>query len=366
MTKTKVSTEVFAATLQEYKQRIDDDIASYSELALSAVHEEFGSYPATAVEAFIELLSRGGKRIRGALTMHAYHMLGGTDASVALQAARAVEMLHAYILMVDDIQDRSEARRSGPTAHIALKNYHTKHHLKGDAQHFGESIALNGSLYGVHQALNLIATLQLPAEVRLRAIENVNRHFVATAHGQTLDIFNEVSETVDEADVNRVLIWKTAYYTFMNPLQLGAILAGASDSDLTALEQYSLHAGKAFQITDDIIGVFGSEVETGKSPLDDVREGKRTLLTVKAIEYAPKADAYFLEQMLGNKNLTQAEFIRCKTIIESSGALAYARNEARHAVVDALHALDTAGHNWPDDSVAFLSQLVQSLIGRSA
>mgnify|MGYP000067047718 CR=1 FL=1 len=194
--------------------------------------------------------------------------------------------------------------------------------------------------------------------------KNVNEHFIATAHGQSMDIFNEVLETVDEADVDKVLLWKTAYYTFMNPLQLGAILAGASEKDLKKLEEYSLSAGRVFQITDDILGIFGKEESSGKSPLDDIKEGKRTLLTVKAIELAPKADAYFIEQMLGNKNLTQAEFIRCKEIIDSSGALKYARDKAKDSVVDALAALGPVRNSWGGEQVVFLEQLVQYLIDR--
>lgn len=354
----------FLQSLAVYKKQIDIDIDEYCRVALSETHEEFGKYPSEAVEAYTDLLNRGGKRIRGALTMVSYEMLGGKNSGVALQAARAIEMLHAYILMVDDIQDRSEIRRGGPTAHIILKNYHENHHLKDDAQHFGESIAMNGFLFGVHSALNVLTELDCDAELRLAAIKNVNEHFIATAHGQSMDIFNEVLETVDESDVDKVLLWKTAFYTFMNPLQLGAILAGANLDDLKKLEQYSLHAGRVFQITDDIIGIFGKEETSGKSQLDDIKEGKRTLLTVKALELAPKADAYFLDQMLGNKQLTQAEFMRCKEIIESSGALEYAHRQAKDSVVDALAALEQMRKSWGSEQVVFLEQLVQFLIDR--
>ena len=268
--------------------------------------------------------------------------------------------------MVDDIQDRSEIRRGGPSAHMILKAYHEERHLKDDAQHFGESITMNGFLFGAHQALNVLADMDAPADRKLEAIKNVNRHFIATCHGQSMDIFNEVIETADESDVDKVLLWKTAFYTFMNPLQLAAILAGASQEDLEELEEYSLSAGRVFQITDDIIGVFSEEDETGKSPLDDIKEGKRTILSVKAIEMAPKSDAYFLEQMLGNKDLTNAEFQRCREIIEDSGALEYARAKAKESVVDALAALEQVRDSWSGEQVTFLEQLVQFLLNRKA
>jgi geranylgeranyl pyrophosphate synthase len=364
MKTTTENTEKFIGQLQDYKKKIDTDIAQFCESALEQTHESFGEYPTEAVKAYCSLLGRGGKRIRGALTMNAYYMLGGKDDRVALASARAIEMLHTYILMVDDIQDRSEVRRGGPTAHVHLRNYHETRHLKDDAQHFGESITMNGFLFGVHSALNVLTELDCDIELRLAAIKNVNQHFIATAHGQSMDIFNEVLETVDESAVDKVLLWKTAFYTFMNPLQLGAILAGAKMEDLKKLEEYSLHAGRVFQITDDILGIFGKEEASGKSPLDDIKEGKRTLLTVKALELAPKADSYFLDQMLGNKQLTQAEFMHCKEIIESSGALAYAHRQAKDSVVDALTALEQVRESWGSDQVIFLEQLVQYLIDR--
>jgi len=365
-TKQNKVTEQFIAILTDYKKLIDADIDSFCEDAIAESYESFGEYPTQAVKAYCALLSRGGKRIRGALTMTAYKMLGGDNEQVALEAARAIEMLHAYILMVDDIQDRSEIRRGGPTAHMILKKYHEKHHLKDEALHFGESITMNGFLFGSHRALTVIADLDLDADRKLAAIKNVNKHFINTAYGQSLDIFNEVTESADEDAVDKVLLWKTAFYTFSNPLQLGAILAGATEADLVKLEEYSLHAGRVFQLTDDILGIYSEESSSGKSPLDDIKEGKRTILTVKALELAGKSDAYFLEQMLGNKQLTQSEFQRCKEIIEDSGALAYAQKQAKDSVIDALSSLEEARASWGVEQVEFLEQLVKFLINRKA
>lgn len=363
---TEVKLDGFKKQLAEYSAKIDADLEQFVEQALVDAHEQFGEYPTEAVKAYCALLTRGGKRIRGALTMNSYYMLGGTDDEVALQAARAIEMLHAYILMVDDIQDRSEIRRGGPSAHVMLREYHKAHHLRDDAQHFGEAITMNGFLFGVHSAMNELLDLEVPADYKFAALRNVNKHFIATAHGQSKDIFNEVVDTANIEDVDKVLLWKTAYYTFMNPMQLGGLLAGAKEADLQRLESYSLAAGRIFQITDDIIGVFGAESDTGKSPLDDVMEGKRTILTVKALELAPKADAYFLEQMLGNQKLTQSEFSRCQQIITESGALTYAREQAQKSAVDAFQALDEIHDYWDGPQAEFVSNLVYYMLQRKA
>ncbi len=353
----------FEQKLGEYKQLIDTDIESFAEQFVERTQKEFGMYPSEAVKAYQRFLTRGGKRIRGVLAMHTYFMFGGSDNQAALEIARAIEMLHAYILAVDDIQDRSESRRGGPTVHIDLKKYHIDHSLKRDAQHFGESIAMNAFLFGVHSALDVIANLGVSDELKVAAIKNVNKHFIGTAHGQTLDIFNEVVDVVSEEDVNNVLLWKTAFYTFANPMQLGAILAGADERALETLETFSMDAGRVYQITDDILGVFGDDEETGKHAKDDIIEGKRTILTLKAIENALAEDAAFLEKCLKNSELTDEAFERCKEIIKSSGALEYAQEEARAAAENAKKIVENIPGSEEDR--AFLKSLIDLIEQRN-
>ena len=355
----------FAARLAAYKQDIDNALAVYVRDLETQTAEQFGAYPLEAVMAFTAVLSRGGKRVRGALAMVGYEMFGGKDSALITKAACALEIMNTYILIADDIQDRSPVRRGGKTAHTLLADYHGKSHLAGDSAHFGNSVAINSFLIAQHYAMNLLASLPADSDTRIRAIENVNRCFIVTAHGQTLDIFNEAVEKVSEKQVLNVLEWKTAYYTFINPLQLGAILAGASDAELVELAAYGLHAGKVFQLTDDILGIFSDESVSGKNPLDDIKEGKRTLLTVYALEHAAKPDAYFLEQCLGNQELTMAEFEQCKQIITNTGALAYARKQAAEAA-DAASTVIVKNTNWPENTKHFLLDLVQYLVDRKS
>jgi geranylgeranyl diphosphate synthase type I len=189
---------------------------------------------------------------------------------------------------------------------------------------------------------------------------------VITAHGQTNDIMNEVVPDVERADIERVLRWKTAEYTFLNPLCVGMVLAGADCSATDAIRDYAIHAGIAFQISDDMLGIFGTEQEHGKSPVDDIREGKRTLLVAHALEHANDTDKVFMLQMLGNNAITPAQFDRCKTIFVNSGALVYARQEAQQHVEQALQALRAESQRWPVADVAFLQQLAEYLLSRTA
>lgn len=358
--------DVFASQLLAYKSELDEDIRTVSAQIKRKTLQDYTAYSRVATDTYLDILSRGGKRIRGALALVGYEMLNGQNRTMAIQAARALEMMHAYILIIDDIQDRSPVRRGGPTAHVMLAEYHRKHNLSGRSEHFGMAIALNAALTGGHLAQQTLSEIDADTTAKLRAITILNQTMVITAHGQTNDIFNEAIAQVSEREADNVLEWKTAHYTFLNPLMIGMTLAGASDSEAAAVSDYAMAAGRAFQITDDILGTFGSEFESGKSPLDDIKEGKRTLLVTYALAHAPKADQYFLLQMLGNEKLSQAEFDRCKEIIVNCGALEYAKNKSINYVQQADAALTKASkqHQWNPKAVSFLRGLVGYLPSR--
>lgn len=361
----QADTVVFKAKMKQYKALLDADIAAYCKQIEKSTLQNFGAYPRLSIDAYISILIRGGKRIRGSLTMLGFEMSGGQDTAMILQAARAVEMMQAYILIVDDFQDRSETRRGGPSAHKLLADYHRRKRWASDSEHFGESIAINSALAGNHAAQMILANLNADTELRLNTISILNRTMLTTAHGQTSDIMNEVVGEVSEADVDRVLEWKTAHYTILNPLHMGMVLAGADCHSTDAITDYAMHTGRAFQITDDILGTFGQEFESGKSPLDDMREGKRTLLTVYALKHSTNGNKNFLLQMLGNHTLTPEQFNRCKDIIIESGALKHAQEAAHHHVQAALTSLETQQNHWDPEGIQFLRGLAHYLLTRT-
>lgn len=362
MDHTNTDAQSFKGRLSSYKQLMDADIASYASQISASTSKNYGPSALLEVDAFLDILARGGKRVRGALVMLGYHMSGGTDEAMILQAARAIEMLHAYMLVMDDIQDRSAIRRGGPTAHVLLANYHKDHKLAGDAAHFGVAVALMSALTGAHAAQNIIGALAVDADLRLSALSIINRTIIITAHGQTNDIMNEVAATVTREDIDRVLLWKTAEYSFLNPLCVGMVLAGADCHATDAIRDYALNVGMAFQIADDISGTFGNEFDNGKSPMDDVREGKRTLLVMHALEQASPQDAVFLRDCLGDSDLNKTDFERCKQILTDTGAYAFAKAEAQKFSAVALAALGKEGARWPAADVAFLRDLATSVL----
>ncbi len=353
------------AKLAEYKKIIDKDIAEYSKTLRKECLQKYNQPTQDIVSAYVDILSRGGKRLRGALTMHAYFMAGGKDKALAIKAARAIEMIHAYLLIVDDIADRSETRRGGLAAHALLKHYHQKQKLHGDSAHFGISQAMNAALFGVHHTMGEIA--QLPAKDKQKAtmFEYLNSTLETTIVGQVSDIYNEAVREVSEEDVHQVLTWKTAYYSFLNPLQCGILLAGKDTKDFMWLKSYALHIGLAFQITDDILGVFADEAKSGKSTLDDLREGKVTLLVSNTLKKASEKEKQEFLHSFGKDDITRKEQQLIKGIMQNTGALQVTKETAEDEAAEAILALSEAP-NTLQEYTRFLDGIAVYIIQRSA
>jgi geranylgeranyl diphosphate synthase type I len=355
------------AQLETYRLQIDTDITAYSAHVHDATAAQFGLYPGVVTDAFLDMLGRGGKRMRGALVMAGYQMCGGTDRTMIVRAATAIEMVHTHLLIIDDVQDRSALRRGKPTVHEMLKAYHLEHGWRGDATHTGYSLALNSAFAGLHAALMLIGGLNVEPQLRSNAAGIISHAILTTAHGQTQDFVQELTGEATKKSIEQTMEWKTAYYSLLNPLCVGMVLAGAGCEDTDAIRDYALHTGKAFQVTDDIIGVFGTDAQTGKSVMDDMREGKQTLLTVYAFEHAPKKDVALLKACLGNAELTTADFEKCRVIFRDCGALAFAEQEASNHIAAALKALETQVRpGWNPGNIAFLRDLAASLQQRAS
>ncbi len=333
--------------LAEHKSAIDRAMAEYFEIEFKRYNSEFTEFSEIAMNSLKETATIGGKRLRGSLLIHAYYAAGGKDEEVALRAAVAIETVHAYLLILDDFIDESKLRRGVPTAHRAMKNYFTTHKLQGDSEHFGESVAVTIGAAGMHFASNLIAKLDVPEKHKLQAMIGINNAAIKTAHGQLNDLYEKSIDpvSVTEEDILSIMSLKTGYYTFYSPLNVGSLLAGMSRHDAQDWKKFSLLAGRAFQIQDDIIGIFGVDSKTGKSNLDDMREGKITLLVRYALDSCNESDCKFILENLGNKEITQSDLDKIKNIFESSGALERAKQQASKYSKGGLKELEASGLN---------------------
>lgn len=358
-------TKDFKSTLALYKKLIDEDIKQYCDQVDQRTLDVYGEKSALVSHAYSDLLQRDSKRVRGVLVLVGHEMCGGKNTAAALQAARAVEMMHAYMLIVDDIQDRAEVRRGLPSVHKILENTHIEQNWSGEAAHTGISLALNAALLGSHGAGVILANLEIDPELRVKVLSIMNHTMVVTAHGQSHDIINEINSDVTADDIEKVMQWKTAHYSILNPIHMGMVIAGAGCEDTNAITEYALNLGKAFQITDDLL-VLDNKGVSGKNGIDDIREGKQTLLTVFAAARAAKNDLSHLNKCLGNPNLTEADFTRCQEIIINCGAADYARAAASDYIKNALTALDKHKDRWNKDSVDFLNGLAEYILRRTA
>lgn len=321
-------------------------------------------YTQAAVGSYLSVLEAGGKRTRGVLTLCGYEMHGGEDAIMITEAAGTIEGLHAYLLVVDDVADHSDTRRGKPTAHILLEKFLQEGAARGNVKKTAEDMAISGALVGQHKAQEVFAGLDAPAERKLSVVTAVNKHLLRTGLGQVLDMASTTGARMDTRDIISVATSKTAYYSFQMPLEAGAILAGASDRSIGLLAKYSEHTGLAFQMQDDVMGVFGDEAKMGKSAKSDLIEGKQTLLMANTMNNATMDQQVVLRAALGNPELSDDHFAECKEIIVATGALKHVSDYAATLVERAHEALGKGSAEWPDHKVAFLHKVADSVINR--
>ena len=264
---------------------------------------------------------RGGKRFRAAFCYwgHRAFAPGTTDEDALVRACAALELLHASALVHDDYMDASDTRRGRASTHRALEAEHRGASWRGDPEQYGAAAAiLLGDLL-LAWADELLRRSGFPLERVVPALEVFDLCRTEVIAGQFLDVSVQARGRADVDTAMTVLRYKSAKYSIERPLHSGAALAGASAADLEALSGFGLPLGEAFQLRDDLLGVFGDPSVTGKPAGDDLVEGKRTVLVARALDAAPAADAAYLDGALG-RPLGEDEVARLRRIIDDSGA----------------------------------------------
>ncbi|MEU8391597.1 polyprenyl synthetase family protein [Micromonospora sp. NPDC048843] len=331
---------VLAAYTHDLVTAVDETLDAFLTAEVDTLNDidaSMGSFAATAREAVLT----GGKRIRSTFAYWGWRgAVGGTAAlPPVLPALAALELLHTFALVHDDVMDASTTRRGRPTAHIALAEQHIAAGHRGDPGRFGEAVAvLIGDLCMVW-ADQLLAHASVPSTRLFEVRRCYDQMRVETVAGQYLDVLGENdpgSWSVDRA--LRVARYKTASYTVQRPLLFGACLAGvpADDPLVSAYTRYGLAVGEAFQLRDDLLGVYGDPAATGKPAGDDLRTGKPTTLLMLARELATPAQLTALERAGGGPVDTLA------ALVAETGAVTRVEQMIAERVSDALAALDAA------------------------
>jgi len=301
---------------------------------------EFGPHYAALWES-LEQQSAGGKRIRPRLVLAAYRGFGGDDLDAATRVAVAFELLHTAFLIHDDVIDRDTVRRGAPNVAARFAGRALDHGAGARASEvWGETAAVLAGDLALSRAHREIAMLPVEAGRRAALLDILDRAVFVSAAGELADVVQAGEHRRPElARVLATLEHKTAVYSFECPLTAGAVLAGAGDRAVAALARYGRLVGVAFQITDDILGVFGDPEVTGKSAASDLREGKQTALTA----HAATTDAWpAIAARLGDPELDDAGADLLREALRSCGALEAARRLAADYATLARYELDTA------------------------
>jgi len=380
--------------------RIRTEVARALEAFLARQREALGGIGDDLLPCLdaMEGLLAGGKRLRPAFCYWGWRAAGGQDCPEIYTAAAALELLQASALVHDDVMDASDTRRGGPAVHRQFASRFAAGKLgpaarfrsagrpgpagrtasagrpgpagrPGSAEQFGVGAAILIGDMLLAWTDELYHASGFAPEVLAYGQPALNAMRTEVAGGQYLDLLSQVSHSTSVRAALRVVTYKTAKYTIERPLQLGAALAAgahAEPSTTAAIEavctEYGIPLGVAFQLRDDVLGVFGDPARTGKPVSGDISEGKRTVLMALARERASKSQARVLDRYLGDRNLTGAAAARVKAVLTQTGAVAECEALISASVKEAVAALD--GAPITDDAKAALAALAVTATDR--
>lgn len=287
-----------------------------------------------------ELIQAGGKRLRPKMVIMAYEAFGGTDVPKIMPIAAAHELLHFCLLIHDDIIDRDYVRYGVANIAGRYKINYSKYVAHPEEQtHFAHSAAILGGdlmLSGAHQ---LIASSNVNDDLKTMAQSYLAHSTFEVAAGELLD--TELSfAPYKEGDALKVARYKTASYSFVSPLMTGALLAGLSKKQNNALHTYAMSLGIAYQLVDDLLGVFGDEQEIGKSTSSDITEGKRTYMIECALADMTQDDKATFLAAFGNPNASILEIENIRDLLCKYDAQKKTKQKIADYVNEATTALD--------------------------
>jgi geranylgeranyl diphosphate synthase type I len=352
-------------------QQLDDFFS-----AQRAQVADFGTEAAMLMDAAADATT-GGKRLRARFCVAGWEAVSENRAGVSapptdvITAAAALEVFHAAALVHDDIIDNSDTRRGRRSAHRLIESEHRSAGWSGDAEAFGRAggILLGDLLVALSDDLFEQALARFDTALAGAARQQYARMRRDVTIGQFLDVAEESAHTVapDEQHADRALrvaSLKSARYSVEQPLLIGARLAGADQDQVRALAEFGHPVGMAFQLRDDVLGVFGDERVTGKPAGDDLREGKRTVLIAYTREELPPGARRTLDELLGDPDLDESQITALQRTIEDSGALDRVEALIERFVRTADRALNAA--RLGNASVSRLRDLARAAAVRAA
>lgn len=342
--------------LIEYKERVNKELEIFFNKKIEEA-KKISNLSLNAVEVLKDYTLRGGNRIRAAMLYYGYACFKEPNEEI-IKASMATELVQSYLLIHDDIIDQDVLRRGKDTVHF----HYEKECKDNNPKHYGVSMAICvGDLVASYYC-QIISKLNIDAGLKNKAIKKINEIVELVIHGQMLDLTSQNKKDLNEGEILNIYRLKTASYTVQGPLIIGAILAGANDEQLKKLSDSTLPLGLAFQIRDDINGMFGDEKVIGKPSDSDLKEGKKTLLMAKTLELAEEEDKKKVLNVLEKKEITKNEVEEVRKIIKKSGALDYVLKLAHGIIADSLKLIKNM--ELRDEGKNFVIEISDFMINR--
>jgi geranylgeranyl diphosphate synthase, type I len=291
-------------------------------------------------DSLLDLLS-GGKRLRAAFVYWGYRSNGAAHNDEIIKAAASLELLQACALIHDDVMDGSDTRRGKPAIHRHFENVHNNASWQGSSAGFGVGAAILVGDLALSWADTLLCDAGLSYEElnRAKSVYDVMRAELMA--GQYLDLLEQARQNTTPTQARNVIRYKSAKYTIERPLNLGAAIANADQAHQDVLTSYGLALGEAFQLRDDLLGVFGTPEQTGKPAGDDLREGKQTVLVATAREKNSAEVNELLEQHLGDPAISAQNIVLLQEALLSTGAVDEIETQISALTHEALIALES-------------------------
>lgn len=329
----------FSPPFEKLRQQVDDVVLEFLSVRRGELAESETLF--TEIERMVRA---GGKRIRPCFCYWGYRAAGAVHDDEVVSAAGALELLHTFALIHDDVMDGTDERRGQPTVH---------------AEHDLSTAILAGDLALV-LADDLLMSVAIAPDRKSDAFDVYSRMRREVIAGQFLDI-RSAGEEIDEARARRIAVLKSGRYSVVEPLLVGAALAGASRETRDALASFGEPLGEAFQLKDDLLGIFGDPVTTGKPIDSDIREGKRNLLFAKTIDALADPERRFFVSRWGAPDLDAADVDDLRGLVEASGARKAVEDLVLELRFDAENAL---GPSVDEEAEAALRELVAVVVAR--
>lgn len=345
----------------KYTPLIEREIKDFFKSKISAQEDDI------VVRYYEELLSyilRGGKRLRPlALVSSFYGLRGGSEGNI-FRASISVELLHNSSLIHDDIMDESLKRRGGPSFHHQIREWSRLSSTTPAPRNVGISIGILGGDSLIELGLEALFESGFPDTLLVPAAIEYLRAYRKLIEGQLLDLYLSTVTMPREEDVLKMLSLKTGAL-FSASLAMGAILAGASNETINFLRNFGRRVGIAFQLQDDILGLYGDEKVIGKPADSDVKEGKRTLLIVRTWQLANEEVRNKLLSILGNPKINETELEYVRETVRKLGGLEYTKKKALDLVRENEREIEANKRLFEPDFVQFLKELNEAVVARS-